>query len=113
MLKKQNKQKQKKIKRVWLRDVLTALRSSSLHPPPSYALNPAAYFANILKESMTGLGTKDERLIYTLVLQAEIRLQDVKRQYMTLFGETLAADVAGDTSGDYKKTLLAIINGNV
>jgi len=79
----------------------------------SYALNPAAYFANILKESMTGLGTKDERLIYTLVLQAEIRLQDVKRQYMTLFGETLAADVAGDTSGDYKKTLLAIINGNV
>jgi len=25
---------------------------------------------------------------------------------VTLFGETLAADVAGDTSGDYEKTLL-------
>lgn len=78
-----------------------------------YALNPAAYYANILKKCVDGVGTKDERLIYTLVLQSEVNLQKVKREYATLFGETLAADVAGDTSGDYEKTLLAVINGNV
>jgi len=77
-----------------------------------HALSPASYFANILKECIDGAGTKDERLIYTLVLQSEENLLKVKREYMTLFGETLAADVAGDTSGHYEKTLLAIINGN-
>lgn len=76
------------------------------------ALNRDAYYANILKKCISGLGTKDERLIYTLVLTAETRLQEVKRQYILLFGETLAADVGGDTSGDYGKTLLAIVNGN-
>ena len=77
-----------------------------------YALDPAAYFTNILKDCVEGLGTKDERLIYTLVLQAEANLGEIKRTYMSLFGETLAADVAGDTSGDYEKVLLGLIKGN-
>lgn len=77
-----------------------------------HALDPAGYFANILKKCVEGLGTSDERLIYTLVLQSEANLGDVKRSYMTLFGETLAADVAGDTSGNYEKVLLGLINGN-
>lgn len=77
-----------------------------------YAIDPASYFANILKKCVEGLGTVDERLVYTIVLQAEVNLADVKRAYMTLFGETLATEVAGDTSGDYKKTLLKIIQGN-
>ena len=76
------------------------------------ALDPSSYYANILKACLEGVGTADERLVYTIVLQAEVNLANVKRSYMTLFGETLAADVAGDTSGDYEKTLLAIINGN-
>jgi len=76
------------------------------------AMEPAAYYANILKKCVEGVGTSDDRLIYTVVLQAEENLHEVKRAYMTLFGETLAADVAGDTSGDYKKALMGLINGN-
>jgi len=76
------------------------------------AMEPAAYFANILKKCVEGVGTSDDRLIYTVVLQAEENLHDVKRAYMTLFGDTLAADVAGDTSGDYEKVLMGLINGN-
>ena len=75
-------------------------------------MEPAAYFANILKKCVEGVGTSDDRLIYTVVLQAEDNLHDVKRAYMTLFGDTLAADVAGDTSGDYEKVLMGLINGN-
>lgn len=77
-----------------------------------HALDPASYYANILKKCVEGIGTDDERLIYTLVLQSEANLQVVKRSYMTLFGETLAAEVAGDISGNYEKTLLGVINGN-
>jgi len=78
-----------------------------------HALDPTAYYANILKKCVEGIGTNDERLVYTIVLQAEVNLSNVKRSYQSLFSETLATDVAGDTSGDYKKVLLAVIKGNV
>ena len=39
-------------------------------------------------------------------------LQDIKKKYEQLYRNTLAVDVDDDTSGDYRKALMAIIRGN-
>jgi len=77
-----------------------------------FSLDRHAYFANILKDCIEGVGTQDDRLIHTLVRRCEIDLVGIKREFFGLYGDQLAAAVAGDTSGDYEKLLVAVINGN-
>lgn len=76
------------------------------------ALDEERYYANILKDCTAGFGTDDNRLIYTLILQCEDNLSDIKKKYEQLYRNTLAVDVDDDTSGDYRKALMAIIRGN-
>jgi len=73
------------------------------------ARNRAAYFAERLKESMKGFGTKDEELIFIIVARAEIDLETIKSEYQKMYGKTLVDDVASDTSGDYKKILKVLL----
>ena len=40
----------------------------------------------------------------------QIDLADIKERYKELYGKELADDVKDDTSGEYQKLLLAIIN---
>ena len=68
-----------------------------------------AYFAEKLYRAMRGLGTDDDALIRILVSRSEIDLENVKEKYQLMYGKSLAAAVADDTSGDYRKCLLAII----
>ncbi|XP_022193733.2 annexin A11 isoform X2 [Nilaparvata lugens] len=75
----------------------------------SYAKNPAGFYAQVLKKSTEGFGTDDTTLIRTIVSRHEIDLAEIKQTYKQMYGTTLAADVAGDTSGYYKKALLALI----
>ena len=68
-----------------------------------------AYFAERLYRAMRGLGTDDGALIRILVSRSEIDLENIKEKYQLQYGKSLAAAVADDTSGDYRKCLLAII----
>lgn len=71
--------------------------------------NKNKYFAKQLKDSLKGLGTDDAALIRILVSRSEIDLEDVKEAYLELYQKDLAQDVADDTSGDYRKALLRIL----
>jgi len=83
------------------------------------------------------MGTKDDDLIFLIVTRAEVDLESVKQEYHRMYHKSLAADVAvrryllfhflfavnfvqfthslfsyfiqGDTSGDYKKILMALL----
>ncbi|XP_037073198.1 annexin A13-like [Pollicipes pollicipes] len=68
-----------------------------------------SYFAEKLYRAMRGLGTDDSTLIRILVTRSEIDLENIKEAYQLRYGKSLAAAVADDTSGEYKKCLLAII----
>jgi annexin A7/11 len=72
------------------------------------ALDPQAYFAERLYWSMKGAGTKDSQLIRVIVSRSEIDLADIKTRFQAIFGKPLGAWIKGDTSGDYKKLLLAV-----
>ncbi|KAJ8974827.1 hypothetical protein NQ317_019494 [Molorchus minor] len=70
--------------------------------------NQPAFFARQLNKSMKGLGTNDRQLIRLVVTRSEIDMVEIKREYQSLFGESLGDAIKGDCSGDYKKCLLAL-----
>jgi hypothetical protein len=103
------------------------------------AKSRAAYFAERIHESIAGMGTKDDDLIFLIVSRADVDLESVKQEYAKMYGKSMADDVAvsflwlivllfevnppwgselnvsqcfffqGDTGGDYKKMLLALM----
>lgn len=71
--------------------------------------NRPEYFADKLYAAMKGAGTMDSTLIRIIVSRSEIDLQSIKEVYLAKYQKTLAKTVSSDTSGDYKRLLLALI----
>ncbi|CAI4230729.1 unnamed protein product [Auanema sp. JU1783] len=76
------------------------------------AIDKQKFFAQQLYNSMKGLGTRDNDLIRVLVSRSEVDLELIKSEYKELYGKTLDESIKGDTSGLYRDTLLAIVQGN-
>lgn len=67
------------------------------------------WYATRLRKAMHGIGTDDRTLIRIIVSRSEIDLGDIKAQYEALYNKTLESEVRGETSGDYKRALVALI----
>ncbi|XP_050310580.1 annexin B9-like isoform X2 [Anthonomus grandis grandis] len=70
--------------------------------------DPIDFLATRLHDSMEGIGTDDRTLIRIVVGRSEIDLGEIKEVFEAKYGKTLAESIE-DTSGDYKRTLLAIV----
>lgn len=73
---------------------------------------PAKYFAKVLYKSMKGMGTDDATLIRVVVTRAEIDMQYIKSEFVRKYKKSLEEMISSDTSGSYKKFLLALIGSN-
>lgn len=64
-----------------------------------------------LEDAMSGMGTKDERLIYRLLRchWNRPKFASIKSQFQTRYRTTLRKRVEGETTGKYEKALVAII----
>ncbi|KAJ7970232.1 Annexin [Quillaja saponaria] len=82
------------------RGLLTILRCSE---------NPAKFFAKVLYKSMKGLGTNDTTLTRVIVTRTEIDMQYIKAEYFNKYRKTLHDAVHSETSGNYRKFLLALL----
>ena len=76
------------------------------------ALNRPEFFARRLHKSMAGIGTFDRDLIRLIVTRCEVDMADIKDAFLQKYGKTLKSFVKGDTSGDYKHAIFALIGEN-
>ncbi|NXF16404.1 ANX13 protein, partial [Rhodinocichla rosea] len=76
----------------------------------SCAKDCPGYFATLLHKSMKGAGTDEETLIRILATRAESDLPAIKEKFQQMYKKPLAEAVRSDTSGDFRKLLLAILH---
>jgi annexin A7/11 len=80
-----------------------------------YQLRNAAdkymHAAKLLEDSMKGMGTKDHLLVGRVVRYHWDAgyLANVKGAYQQKYGRSLASRISGETSGDYRRLMLACI----
>ena len=59
--------------------------------------NRAAYFAERLRDSMKGMGTKDDQLIFIMVTRCDVDLESIKVEYQRMYNTSLANDISVST----------------
>jgi len=67
------------------------------------------YFAKRLHQAMKGAGTEERVLNYVFSIMDRGELRFVAEAYQAKFKKSLKDDITGDTSGDYRKLLLALL----
>nr|CAH7766068.1 unnamed protein product [Callosobruchus chinensis] len=90
--------------------------------------NQPLFFARRLHKSMKGMGTNDQQLIRLVVTRCEVDMVQIKAEYQAKYGEPLAeaikvqfgkhdiftkdlySDIKGDTSGTFKRLMVALCN---
>ena len=70
---------------------------------------PSEYFATRVKESVKGLGTEEKILNRVVITRNEVDMDVIKEYYKILYSKNLVDDVKSDTSGNYQKLLVALI----
>ncbi|KAJ3695811.1 hypothetical protein LUZ60_001188 [Juncus effusus] len=70
---------------------------------------PEKYFAKVARVAIEGLGTDENALTRVIVTRAEVDLKLIKEAYHKRTSVPLDKAIAGDTSGDYERMLLALL----
>uniref|UniRef100_A0A4W4F7D4 Annexin n=1 Tax=Electrophorus electricus TaxID=8005 RepID=A0A4W4F7D4_ELEEL len=68
-------------------------------------------FSQCTKDLTKGLGTDDRALIRIMVSRSEIDLFNIRKEFKETHDASLHEFIQGDTSGDYRKTLLMLCGG--
>jgi len=71
-----------------------------------------AYFAETLYYAMKGGATDDQTLIRVMASRCEVDMMDIRTEFRRMFACSLHSMIHGDTSGDYRKTLLLLCGGD-
>jgi hypothetical protein len=67
------------------------------------------YFADRIRYAIKGAGTDDRGLIYAFSVNDKSQLALIAKTFRERHGRSIVKDVEGDTSGDYRKLLLAVM----
>ncbi|XP_070545023.1 annexin A5-like [Ptychodera flava] len=75
----------------------------------SLVIDDVKYYAKTLYDSMKGLGTRDAILMFVVTRTYRTKMKEIKPAYLKEYGETLTSWIEDDTSGAYKRSLLALV----
>jgi hypothetical protein len=70
----------------------------------------AEFFAERLYKAMKGMGTDDETLIRVITTRYGVDLPAIKAAFQAKHGKSLYNEVKSETSGDYEKMLLGLLD---
>ena len=99
----------KKFKRELLDDIQKYTKSDLSKTLVSIYKDPIEYDADLLYSAMKGIGTNDEILIEVISFRSFSRLTKIKQKFKEKYGKDLISEVKSETSGDYKTTLIALL----
>ncbi|XP_044027087.1 annexin A2 [Siniperca chuatsi] len=71
---------------------------------------PLQYEALRLQQAMAGLGTDEETLLEILCTRSGKQLQGISTAYQHLYKKDLEKELKGETSGDFAKLVVALLN---
>lgn len=95
------------------KDMISALKgalSGSLESVILGLMKSTSQFdASEIRGSIKGLGTDEETLIEMVCSRSNNELVEIKKVYREMFKKEVEKDVAGDTSGNFAKLLLALV----
>ncbi|KAM3596144.1 uncharacterized protein V6R79_009117 [Siganus canaliculatus] len=71
---------------------------------------PLQHEAHRLQQAMAGLGTDEETLLEILCTRSGKQLQEISAAYQFLYNKDLEKELKGETSGDFAKLVVALLN---
>ena len=71
----------------------------------------AEYDADLLYNAMKGIGSDKEVITEVLCFRHD-RIEDIKKKFQEKYGKELIPEVKSETSGEYQKTALLLLEGN-
>ncbi|XP_043705995.1 annexin D3-like [Telopea speciosissima] len=74
---------------------------------------PEKHFAEVVRNSVDGLGTHEGSLTRAVVTRAEIDMMKIRGEYFNMYKTSLDNAVIDDTSGDYKNFLVTLLGGRL
>lgn len=73
-------------------------------------ISPSEYFATRLRFAIKGIGTNEKVLNRVIITRNEVDMDIIKEYYKILYDRDLIKDIKDDTSGNYQKLLLALVD---
>ncbi|KAF7666752.1 hypothetical protein LDENG_00093180 [Lucifuga dentata] len=73
---------------------------------------PLAYDVTLLRNAIKGAGTDEKVLVEVLASRTPQQVKEIVAAYRQEYDDDLEEDVAGDTSGHFKRLLVILLQGN-
>ena len=73
--------------------------------------SPAEYDADLLYTAMKGIGSDKDVITEVLCFRDQKRINEIKAKFQEKYGKDLVAEIKSETSGDYQKIVLQLLEG--
>uniref|UniRef100_A0A0L8IGS8 Annexin n=1 Tax=Octopus bimaculoides TaxID=37653 RepID=A0A0L8IGS8_OCTBM len=106
----------KKFKTMFGKDLVAELKSelsgNLCECVKSLCMAPAEFDAKHLRNAMKGLGTNETVLIEILCTRSNAQIKEIISTYKKIFNRDLEKDIISETSGHFKRLLVALVSAN-
>ncbi len=103
---------QAKFSRDFLKDLKNYFKGEFLKIMTGLYKTPVEYDADLLYEAMKGLGSDKEVITEVLSFRTQDRIEEIKAKFQEKYGKDLVSEIKSETSGDYQKIALLLLEGN-
>ena len=103
---------QAKFSRDLLEDFKSNLKSDFLNVLTALYKDSVEFDADLLYLAMKGIGSNKEVITEVLCFRTPDKMNKVKAKFQEKYGKELVPKMKSETSGDYQKIVLALLEGN-